>query len=181
MLTVTEILITDLVPLRYRGGYMGIVSSMWALGSVAGPIMGGGFAQNVTWRWILWINLPFAGVSFVMIPLFLKLNQRVEGVGEKLRRVDWVGVVVFVGSMTAVLIPITWGGVMYDWGSWRTVVPLVVGFVGLIGFAVWEIYGAKEPMIALEVFMNRTAAGEYHTSVPSPSLPPLTWTDNRGL
>lgn len=160
IISLTEVLITDLIPMRYRGAYIGMMSGMWALGSVAGPVLGGGFSQNVSWRWILYINLPFAGISFILVPLFLKLNQRAEGALQKLRRVDWVGAVVFVASITAVLIPITWGGVMYSWSSWRTLVPLVVGFAGLAGFGCWEIYGATEPLIPLEVFTNRTAAGE---------------------
>lgn len=49
VLALTEIVITDLVPLRYRGKYFGIMSAMWSLGSVTGPILGGGFAQSVTW------------------------------------------------------------------------------------------------------------------------------------
>jgi MFS family permease len=49
VIALTEVIITDLVPLRYRGQYFGIFSAMWSIGSVTGPILGGGFAQNVTW------------------------------------------------------------------------------------------------------------------------------------
>lgn len=82
-----------------------------------------------------------------------------ESIGAKLSRVDWIGAFVFIASTTSILIPITWGGVMYSWDHWRTLVPLILGSVGLIGFVAWEIYGAKDPLINLEVFMNRTAAG----------------------
>lgn len=50
---------------------------------------------------------------------------------------------------------------MYDWTSWRTLVPLIVGGVGLIAFAFWEEYGAKEPLIRTVIFKNRTAAASY--------------------
>lgn len=50
---------------------------------------------------------------------------------------------------------------MYPWNHWRTLVPLVLGFAGLLGFIAWEIYGAKEPLITLRVFMNRTATASY--------------------
>lgn len=132
---------------------------MWALGSVCGPILGGGFAQNVSWRWILYINLPFCVIAFVFVPIFLKLNQKIDTVWVKLARVDWIGTVMFIASVTAILIPISWGGVMYPWDHWRVLVPLVVGFASLTGFVLWEIYGAQEPLIALDIFMNRTAAG----------------------
>lgn len=49
LIALTEIVVTDLVPLRFRGQWFGIISGMWALGSVSGPVIGGAFAQNVTW------------------------------------------------------------------------------------------------------------------------------------
>ena len=54
IISLTEVLITDLVPLRERGTWFGYQSEVWAVGSVTGPIIGGAFAQNVTWRWIFW-------------------------------------------------------------------------------------------------------------------------------
>lgn len=156
IISMTEIVITDLVPLRYRGQWAGFIAGMWSIGSVSGPIIGGAFA-SVQWRWIFWINLPFIGIGAVMIPLFLRLRVVPESVAAKLRRVDWLGSVLFVGSMTSFLIPLTWGGVMYSWSSWRTLVPLLIGAVGLVGFCFYEAYLAPEPMIRLSVFANRTA------------------------
>ena len=79
----------------------------------------------------------------------------------KLRRVDWVGSVLFIGSTTSLLIPITWGGVSYAWSSWRTLFPLIVGIVGLVAFVAYEYFVATEPLIRLDIFSNRTAAAAY--------------------
>jgi MFS family permease len=49
LIALTEILVTDMVPLRLRGQWFGIISGMWSIGSVTGPIVGGAFAQKVTW------------------------------------------------------------------------------------------------------------------------------------
>lgn len=49
LIALTEIVVTDLVPLRLRGQWFGIISGMWAIGSVSGPVIGGAFAQNVSW------------------------------------------------------------------------------------------------------------------------------------
>jgi MFS family permease len=49
ILVLTEIVVTDVVPLRQRGQYFAILGAMWSLGSVLGPVLGGGFAQNVSW------------------------------------------------------------------------------------------------------------------------------------
>jgi hypothetical protein len=117
-----------------------------------------------------YINLPFIGISVVMIPLFLKLNFVPSSLASKLRRVDWVGTVMFVGSTTSFLIPVTWGGVMYAWTSWRTLVPLVIGAVGLVGFVVWEMYGAAEPLIRLSIFGNRSASISYFIDVSQPNI-----------
>ena len=67
----------------------------------------------------------------------------------------------FIGSTTSFLIPITWGGVSYAWSSWRTLVPLVIGAVGLAAFVIFEEWFAKEPLIRLNVFKTRTAAASY--------------------
>lgn len=58
LVTMTEVLITDLVPLRQRGTYFGLVSLSWAFGSSLGPVVGASFAQKVTWRWFFFILLP---------------------------------------------------------------------------------------------------------------------------
>lgn len=138
ILTLGEIIVTDLVPLAVRGAWFGYLGSMWAIGSVTGPLMGGAFAQNVTWRWIFWINLPIIGIGIVLITLYLKLSHTTGGLAAKIRRFDWFGSVIFTASTLSFLIPVTWGGVMYDWDSWHTLVPMLVGVAGIVGFGFWE-------------------------------------------
>jgi MFS family permease len=58
IIALTEIIVTDLVPLRERGKWIGFISMTWSIGSVTGPILGGAFAQKVSWRWVYWVNLP---------------------------------------------------------------------------------------------------------------------------
>ncbi|KAF3930951.1 hypothetical protein ABW19_dt0210209 [Dactylella cylindrospora] len=165
IIAVSEIILTDLVPLRERGKYFGFLSTMWALGSVLGPVLGGAFSEKVSWTWVFWINLPFCGIGFVMIPLFLRLNFLPTSMMEKLRRIDWVGGTIFIASCTGFLIPITWGGTMYPWDSWRTLVPLIVCGLGLVVFVFYEIYIAADPLIRMSVFTQRTAAVSYAETV----------------
>lgn len=122
---------------------------------------GGVFAQEASWRWIFWINLPFIGIGTVLIAVFLILAPLGGDFYTKLRRVDWVGCVLFVGSTVGFLIPLTWGGVMYPWSHWRTLVPLIVSIAGFIVFIVWEERFATEPLIPFRVMKNRTAAANY--------------------
>ncbi|KAH3393315.1 hypothetical protein KXW79_002947 [Aspergillus fumigatus] len=157
LIALSEVIVTDLVPLRLRGQYFGILSAMWSVGSVTGPILGGGFAQDVSWRWIFYINFPFIGVGTLAILLFLKLNIIPTSLAEKLRKIDFVGTVLFVGSLASFLIPLTWGGVLYPWNSWRTLVPLIIGACGLAVFAYYEVRFAADPIIPPTIFQNRTA------------------------
>ena len=97
----------------------------------------------------------------ILVPVTLRLALKQTKFAEQLRRVDWIGSVLFIGSTTSFLIPITWGGVSYAWDSWRTLVPLIIGIIGLIIFIVFEEYLAKEPLIRMDVFKNRTNAASY--------------------
>jgi Major Facilitator Superfamily len=122
----------------------------------------------------------FIGIGLVAIPLFLQINYPTNSLWSKFKRVDWIGTFLFVASTTSFLIPITWvclqlkilpnnleftdllkGGVQYPWSSWRTLVPLILGAAGLVGFVFWEKYGAPEPLIRLVIFNNRTAVVTY--------------------
>lgn len=68
IIALSEIIVTDLVPLRLRGQYFGILSAMWSIGSVTGPILGGGFAQNATW---VCLNKPTWGAELMCVAMDL--------------------------------------------------------------------------------------------------------------
>ncbi|KAK5113590.1 hypothetical protein LTR85_010819 [Meristemomyces frigidus] len=156
IIALTNILVTDMVPLRYRGNWVGILGATWAVGSVIGPVVGGSLAHTSTWQWIFYLNLPFIVASFAMVFVFIRLRNKPSTFAAKLRRADWVGSVVFIGSTTAVLVPLTWGGVMYDWTSWRVIAPIGFGITGLIILWYHERFVAAEPVIRTVVFANRT-------------------------
>ncbi|MCJ1462347.1 hypothetical protein MMC07_000947 [Pseudocyphellaria aurata] len=161
IISLAEILVTDLVPLRERGTWFGYQSFVWALGSVTGPILGGTFAENVTWRWIFWINLPFCGVGFVAIIVFLRLNKRPGSIYSKILGFDWGGAFLLTASATSFLIPVSWGGITYAWSSWQTLLPLLLGVFGLVSFICFENRLAREPLIRFAIFKQRTAMVNY--------------------
>lgn len=97
--------------------------------------------------------------------MFLNLNIIPSSLSEKLRRIDYTGTVLFVGSLSSFLIPLTWGGVSYAWDSWRTLVPLIVGTAGLLVFAFYEYRFASDPIIPPVIFQNRTATVSFIGSV----------------
>jgi hypothetical protein len=100
-----------------------------------------------------------------MIFLFLNLGFKRTKLSEKLARVDWIGMVLFVASTTVFMIPITWGGVMFPWSGWQTIVPLVLGASGVVAFGFYEYYIAAEPLMRFSIFGNWTARVTYFQAI----------------
>ncbi|RAH51263.1 MFS general substrate transporter [Aspergillus brunneoviolaceus CBS 621.78] len=155
------VITTDIVPLRQRPTYYAIVQMAWAIGTLAGPVVGGAIAQKIPWRWIFYINLPFCGLGLVMVPLTVRLRAERPSILQRLGCIDWVGGVLFIGSLCSFLIGITWGGNQFRWDSWRTIVPIVVGGVGCVVALLWEAYGARRPFIHLQLFASVSAVLAY--------------------
>lgn len=108
MLTMTYVVMADLLDLRERAKGIGVLAVVWFVGTNVGPVMGGGFTTNVTWRWIFWIVLPFVGVGLVLTTFFLKTPHRPDYSAKSLKGVDWGGAVLFVASLASFLVAISW-------------------------------------------------------------------------
>ncbi|PYI04061.1 MFS general substrate transporter [Aspergillus sclerotiicarbonarius CBS 121057] len=150
------IILTDITTLKERPRYQGVMSVSIASGVIGGPLVGGVFAAYVNWRWLGWINLPFVGSAALLSILFLRLRSIDMDFKTKVRRLDWMGFLLFTIGATAVALPLSWAGSLYPWGSWRTLVPLTIGCLVLAVFAFLE-RKAIEPMIPYRIFDNRTA------------------------
>ncbi|RWA14417.1 hypothetical protein EKO27_g686 [Xylaria grammica] len=148
---------TDIVPLRYRPKCLGF----WALGLAIGPIIGGAVVHGTTWRWIFYLMFPFLGFSLVTIPYLLTLKPREATFYEKLVRIDWIGSFIFTGSATSFLIAVSWGGSQYEWNSIQTLVPLIIGFVGLFVTLVYEKLWAKQPFLRHSLYHNTSSIAAY--------------------
>lgn len=161
ILTLGTVIVTDIVPLRQRPIYIGINQISWFLGSTTGPLIGGLFVSHTTWRWIFYLNFPFCGIGFLSVPLVIRLHVKRAPLKERLMHVDWIGGLLFVSSTCSFLIGLTWGGAQYPWSSWRTLVPLIVGFGGIVATVMWERYGAPRPFLRLELFDSYSALAAY--------------------
>lgn len=156
-----EIIVTDLVPLNQRGKWLGVLGTMWTIGGVIGPLVGGVFAQFVSWRWVFWINVPFIVIGSVLLQIYLTQSPIPGGWFQKFLRVDWFGAALFTASVSALLIPITIGDVLLEWKDWRLIVPMFLGFDGLIAFIYYEKCHAKEPLVPLTIFGNWSVRSTY--------------------
>ncbi|VUC28736.1 unnamed protein product [Clonostachys rosea] len=167
-----EVIISDLVPLRYRGKYVALLLVVSTVGYSIGPFVGGAIVENSTWRWVFYLNLPIGGVGMVFAYLFLNLRyDREERVLSKLKRIDYLGNAILMASSVSVLIALTWAGPIYPWSDARVLVPLLVGLAGLVGFCVYEGSGIPQmPVIPLRLFPNRTSIIVYVNSFLMPML-----------
>lgn len=154
-----EIIICDLLPLRERGRYLGITFGLIALGTALGPLFGGLIVQHTSWRWVFYLNVPIGGAAMITLFTFLRVkSDDTPNYMTRLKRIDWLGNVVFVLSMVSNLIALSWSGSQYPWSSFRVIVPLVMG---LVGFGLFVFYEASQycvnPTMPLHLFSNRTS------------------------
>ncbi|KAI0122356.1 major facilitator superfamily transporter [Daldinia grandis] len=152
---------TDFVPLRWRPKWYSVTLAAWAIGLSIGPVTGGAIADRTTWRWIFYIMLPICGFGLVVVPYLLTLRPKDTTFREKMERIDWLGGFIFTGSAAAFLIAISWGGSQHAWDSAATLVPLILGIVGLIATGFYIGYIAKYPFIPSALFSNISSIVAY--------------------
>lgn len=93
--------------------------------------------------------------------MVMRFEAKRASLKERLLYVDWVGGFLFVASTCSFLIGVTWGGSEYPWTSWRTLVPIFIGFAGVVVTIGWERLGAFRPFLRLELFNSYSALAAY--------------------
>ncbi|KAI3394933.1 hypothetical protein diail_2105 [Diaporthe ilicicola] len=151
-----EILIVDITTLKERPLYMGMMAVPMAVGTIAGPIIGAAFTEYATWRWIGWLNVPLIGVDVVLAALFLRLKALEEPLSNRFARLDWTGSGMFTVGAAAFVLPLSWAGNLYPWSSWKTIVPIVIGLIVLVIFAIYEAK-PEAPLFPHRIFKSRTS------------------------
>jgi hypothetical protein len=147
--------IGDMLAPAERGRYQGMLSSVIAVSAIAGPVVGGLFTTYWTWRGIFWLNLPFCGLSAVMIALKLgKLTIRARHV-TSVRDVDWLGSMLVVAATVALIMPLVWGGSTYSWGAGQIVGLLAAFGVLTVVFVLSEGWFGLKANLPLHMFKVR--------------------------
>ncbi|KAF1962664.1 MFS general substrate transporter [Byssothecium circinans] len=160
VMLMVELIVCDLVPLKERGTYLGIVLSVSALGAIVGPIVGGALAEK-DWRWCFYINLPICALVLPILVFYLRIRHHKVTWAHFLTKIDWTGNLIFIGSICAILLGLVFGGTVYPWSSWRIITPLVIGAVGWAGFHLYETK-CKNPCVPPRVFANRTSSAAFY-------------------
>lgn len=152
-----QVIVGDLVPLRDRSKFMGIIFSTFTVALCIGPVVGGALAQYASWRWIFYLNLPVAGTALILLFFYLKVEHQKDSTSNILQRIDFAGNVVLIASVVSILLALTWAGTEESWSS-KIIALLVFGILGLIGFLALESTGLiREPTMPIRIFSNRTS------------------------
>ena len=142
--------IADVIAPRDRGRYQGYFSSVFAATSVAGPILGGVFADHLGWRWIFWINLP---IGILAIVICNKALRRLTAKHSARREIDYADAVLLVSAESLIVLVTSWGGEEMTWTSWSTL-GLTASSAALLAAFVIRQRLAREPILPLRLFGN---------------------------
>ncbi|CAM5409185.1 DHA2 family efflux MFS transporter permease subunit [Streptomyces fimicarius] len=148
-----QIVMAAMIAPRERGRYSGYLGAVFAVATVGGPLLGGVITDTswMGWRWCFYVGVPFAIIALIVLQKTLKLPVvKREGV-----KVDWSGAFFISAAVSLLLVWVTFAGDKYDWLSWQTYV-MVAGSALLGLIFVFIESRAKEPIIPLRLFRNRT-------------------------
>ncbi|GIO30173.1 MFS transporter [Paenibacillus albilobatus] len=141
--------IGDLFSGKQRGKMMGIFSSVWSVAGLLGPLIGGYFVDQVSWRWIFYINVPIGIIALLLVVVFL--HQPIE---RQAKKIDYLGAIMFTITFSALLYALLSGGSRHSWDS-----PVIAGLFAASAVCfmlfLWIEKRAEEPMIPLSIFRIR--------------------------
>jgi len=151
LMILAQTAVADVIPARERGKYTGIMGGVFALSSVAGPLLGGWLTEGPGWRWAFTLNIPLAVLAIAAIIFLLHLPKPSK---ENRVRQDYFGMALLAGITTTLILATTWGGVTYAWNSWQIISLFAGALVGAIAFVFVELK-AKQPIIPMYLFKER--------------------------
>ncbi|KAK0648244.1 major facilitator superfamily domain-containing protein [Cercophora newfieldiana] len=159
----STMLMIPLIPLRKRPIFVSMSGMIFAISSVLGPLIGGPFTDNISWRWCFYINLPIGAFTILAILVFFHSKpppRKDLTLLSQLKHLDPFGFLFFAPSMISLILALQWGGTpSYPWSSPRIIGLLVTAVVLFAIFIAVEIYTPATAMAPMRVVLNRSIAG----------------------
>lgn len=149
LIVLSMAIVGDIVPPRERGRYQGLFGGVFGATSVLGPLLGGLFVDNLSWRWVFYINLPIGLVALVVIAAALHIPAR-----SSKHTIDYLGTFL-IACVATCLVLVASLGATWGWASARIIGVAVLGVVLLAAFLLVE-RKAAEPVLPLKLFRIRT-------------------------
>ncbi|NUS14891.1 MAG: MFS transporter [Streptomyces sp.] len=136
-----------------RNKAMGVYGAVSGVGGALGNVLGGVFTDELSWRWVLFINVPIGAFVLLAATRAFRESRPVPG------RLDLPGALSVTAGMSLIVYGLI-NAASHSWGSTATVVPLVVGGVLLVAFVVIEARSAS-PLMPLRIFRNGNRSSSY--------------------
>jgi EmrB/QacA subfamily drug resistance transporter len=152
LIVVTLAVVGDIIPPRERGRYQGYFGAVFGVSTVIGPLLGGFFVDNLSWRWIFYVNLPIGLVALAVIAVAFRVQ-----VEHRRHAMDYLGAALLAADLTAIVLFTSLGGTTWAWGSWE-ILSLVAASILLLPAFIFVERRAAEPVLPLSLFRNRTFA-----------------------
>ncbi|RMJ17942.1 hypothetical protein CDV36_002374 [Fusarium kuroshium] len=161
------VIIVYAVPLQKRPMYQGLFGAVYGISSIIGPLMGGAFATNVTWRWCFYINLPLGGVVLVCVFFLLHIPERsttADTLRQKLQQLNIEGLLTLLPGVICLCLALQWGGFTLSWSNGKIIALLIVSFTLLIAFVLIQTWKPAQATVPPHIFIQRSIAGGFWVS-----------------
>ncbi|KAK6364531.1 hypothetical protein LTS17_012154 [Exophiala oligosperma] len=154
--------LSTVVPLARRGLFIGLVTAVYGVASIAGPLLGGILTDRASWRWCFYINLPLGGLTIVIVAICLHppkpTPKKPKSWQEYVLRFDPIGTILFPPSIICLLLALQWGGTTYKWSDGRIIALLLMFGILLLGF------GIVQPFMGDNATLNKKVVASRHTA-----------------
>ncbi|MBO0782850.1 MAG: MFS transporter, partial [Ktedonobacteraceae bacterium] len=136
LMPIAMAVVGDLFTPRERGRWQGVTGAVFGLSSILGPLVGGWITENVSWRWIFYVNLP-VGILALLVLIFLMPSV---GKKSKTAAIDYLGAALLIMATVPMLLGFTWAGGQYPWLSPQIIGLFAGSLIAFVAFFVYEAY-----------------------------------------